>query len=277
MRDVDWVITCMDSDKFRLMLQWLPETPWFRLRRIELVTHRQRPEIVEICSKYARVLRPLWPIRCRTDQLECDYLDRIDAPEALRVYFRDLLGVKLMLPLTNDMPMMFTDDDVVVTTDPMYLWGPSAWGSQSGLDAYTDTAKDVSSLGALAHAFNMPIGLSDFNATRTDAGVWYLPNINRIDYADRLRRYFSHPLTVQVSQDTGVANGDHTQRFRKLDQRFLSGYMIYSGGLPLRGPHYRALADKNPPKTVPQATFLHYCASGRKEAYMRWLDEECVG
>jgi hypothetical protein len=266
----------MDGRKLALLLRWLPEEPWSWLDRILVITHRDRPDLVEELIDIKREYGRHWPIDIRTDRSEETALDIIDAPPALRTYFQHLLGVKLMLPVTLKTPLLFTDDDVIVTRDPEDLIATNLpWFSHSGLDGYTETAKDLEAFDTVRRSFDLyGINLREFNRRRTDAGVWFLPTLDRTLYIRCLHRYFSDPHVVAVSHDVGTAPCGHTQRFRKLDQRFLSGHVIMTGGISVIGPHYRALADKKIPKSVPGATFVHYCASGQKERYVEWLERE---
>lgn len=275
MADVTWAITCMDGRKLALLLRWLPEEPWRALQRIEVITHRHRQDLVEELIDVVNEWGGDWPIDVRTDRYEETMLDAIGAPPALETYFQDLLGVKLMLPITVGAPLLFTDDDVIVTKNPGgLLESQFAWFSHSGLDGYTETAKDLAAFGAIKDSFEFECQLKHFNDRRTDAGVWFMPKIDRTRYVRWLVRYFSDPRIINVSQDEGTAPCGHTQRFRKLDQRFLSGLVVRTGSLAVGGPHYRALADKTMPKSIPGATFVHYCASGQKERYMEWFERE---
>lgn len=268
--EVTWVIPCMDDRKLRLILRYLPEEPFEWLKKIVVVVGDVRDLDIK-CELVARHYRPEWPIKVRTEEREHRCLDSIDAPEALRVYFRDLLGVKLLLPLTIEPPFLYTDDDVILRNNPAEFLGDDLWASQSGLDAYTTGRKDQEALGALCDAFNTYVTVDEFNKARTDAGVWYFPDYYD-DYDLRLWEYFGHSHVVDVSKDPGVANGNHTQRFRKLDQRFLSMWMRTHGGSVVRTPIYRAMADKKMPVRVPNnVCFIHYCASAHKERYMEWL------
>lgn len=270
MGDVTWVVACTSTSRLELLLRWLPEQPWPWVKKILVVT----PEWGRAFQRdieFVTDVRPEWVIEVRDEAEESDTLDRIGAPEPLVAYFDDSLGVKLMLPLTVDTPFLYTDDDVVLTRDPSSIIQNYPWASHSGLDGYTDTPKDREALDTLCEAFLTEIPLDVFNHARTDAGVWYLPKFDLNFYLNALLRYFDSDHIRRVAADTGTAPKDHTQRFRKLDQRFLSGYMITHGGISIRAPHYKALADRKIPVKIPGSAFLHYCASGNKEGYMEWL------
>lgn len=269
--NVTWVITSVDPRKFDLLLSWLDlideDIPLKEILVVCPDVNIIRLGLLEVARRHRR------RVHVRTEVTEALAMVNIAAPLPLRTYFYDLLGVKLMLPLTVPTPFMFTDDDFIARYDPSYLWGETPWGSASGLDGYTETDKDIEALSALNFAMGTTETIEEFNTERTDAGAWYFPDLDRDHYRACLVRYFDHPHVHRVSVDPGVANG-HTQRFRKLDQRFLSAYITSIGGFSLRSPHYRITANKKHPVKVPDATLIHYCASGGKETYMAWLWDE---
>ncbi len=278
MSDITWVITCVNQPYLELLLSWLPERPWPWVRQVLVLTRRDDPDLRRDLKETVTYARPLWPVRVETDDVYYFILDGIDAPPALRTFFEHSLGVKVMVPLLVQPPMLFTDDDVVVTRDPSYIFESGlVAASYSGLDGLTETAKDLATLESICSTFGLDVDLKTYNAGRTDEAVWYLPSIDRDDYAARLRSYFTHPHVVSVSQDMGTAPHGHTQRFRKIGMRFMSGYVIRRGALQLRSPNYRALATKETPKSVPDATFIHYCSSGQKMKYVEWLRGELGG
>jgi hypothetical protein len=262
----------MDARKIELMFAWLPEEPWPWLKQMIIVTHRDHPRLLHDISQSVTECGKGWPVRVRTDIQEREAIRTFDLPPPLETFFEHSLGVKILQPLVTPPPLLFTDDDIIITRDPATLllntWG---FASHSGLDGYTDTAKDHEGLQAINDTFELTLTLDEYNAGRSDEAVWYIPRIDLGDYVRRLQRFYLHPHLVRISQDSGTAPFNHTQRFRKSGMRYFSGFVINSRMTLLQGRDYRALPYKVVPKKVPNATFVHYCASGNKPAYMEWL------
>lgn len=279
--DTTWVVACTDDRKLRLMLRHLPEEPYGWLDELLVITHRDRPDDLIRCEKVIEHWRPDWPFRVRSDEEERQAIIDADLPKACRTFFEHSLGIKLAIPLTVQSPLLFTDDDIVVTQDPGYLLEDGYMHfSRSGLDGYTDTPKDLEGIAALNETFGLDLSVEEYNERRTDEAAWYIPRVGISDFVDRLGIYFETKHLQRITLDEGTAPYGHTQRFRKCGMRFWSGWVNYQGperAKIMTSADYRALAQKDIPKRVPRATFIHYCASGQKERYMEWLQRSLDG
>lgn len=262
---VTWVYTCMKPAFFDLTLRWLPEEPWPWLKEMKVITSYKRADLAIDLEAIRSIIRPDWPITIEHDFFAEEYA-RIIHPEFFE-YTQNSLGVKLAIPTYIKPPFFFTDDDVIIASDPrLYIDGCNLpWGSKSGLDNIGESVRDLDDLGHFAHAFRARMPREMFNAGRTDAGVWYLPAVNVDEYSGVLKRFFAETHIPSL----------HGNRRRILDQRFLSMWILTHDGFPRKSPVYRAYATRALPKKVmPDSVFIHYCASSQKPRYVEWLHEE---
>lgn len=261
-----WAYTCMNPAFFELTLRWLPEKPWPILKHMLVITAHDRPDLIEELTAVKNRLRPRWPISIVDDsplrQMSEHY------PAALTKYTRESLGVKIMLPLWVPAPFFFTDDDVIIVNDPSeFLASGTMWGSHSGLDNYSESGPDMRELTAWQDVIeDSSMTREEFNRNRTDAAIWHMPDLDRDDYHKVLYSFFS-----QEAADLAAASGGN--RFRLMDQRFLTTWLYRNSGDVYATPVYRAWPYRNLPKSVPSdGYFIHYCASSQKPRYVEWLN-----
>jgi hypothetical protein len=262
-----WVVTSVYPDFFELMLHWLPKRPYPIIKHMIVITNHDRPDLKEELEAIARKSRPQWPISVVLNQPLWDLSKSY--PEPLQDYMK-VLGFKIMIPLWIPPPFFFTDDDVFTINDPSSLLAEmTLWGSHNGLDSYAPKGMDLEEVRAWASVINdQSLTVDVFNKTRTDAGVWHFPEIDRDDYHKVLYKFFNTPEAHRAAE-----RGGH--RFRMFDQRFLSTWLYRHGGDVYGAPIARTWATKVLPKSVPaEGYFIHYGASSHKPKYVEWLHRE---
>lgn len=248
------------------MLHWLPKKPWPAIKHMIVITSN-KPEDKHALEVIARQSRPQWPISVVAEQPLWDLSKSY--PQPLQDYMK-VLGFKVMIPLWIPPPFLFTDDDVIVFNDPSeFLAERTLWGSHGGLDSYGTQGLDLDEVQAWQRVIDdesLTVGM--FNTVRTDAGVWHIPDIDREEYHRILYRFFDTPQAYRAAERGG-------NRFRLMDQRFLSTWIYHQGGETYKAPVYRAWPTKTMPKNVPtEGYFIQYCAGRQKSRYVEWLHKE---
>jgi hypothetical protein len=176
-----------------------------------------------------------------------------------------------------DAPLLFTDDDIICTKDPGYLFtdpdlprGTAAFHSWDPNSKYkAGNKKHEAQLRMWAHAFEIePLSADRWNYWRTDAGLWYLPKVDKKKYEVQLKKFFLLALGLH---DQLI---DRDRRF--LDQRFLTMWLFTHASTPLKHREdYRIQFHyAPPPKNVPNSTFIHYCVGTHKKEYEEWFREK---
>lgn len=260
-----WAYTCTKPEFFELTLMYLPDFPFKNLTQMLICCPKA---LVSTLEEIALRVRPKWPIRFILDEwVDRDFVD--DYEHALREYS---LRHKLLMPVViGERNILFTDDDVIVQRDPHDLIQSGAFWSSMSFDRLSLSEADRRELEVLNEVFSTNIRLDEFNACRTDAGIWYFHNTQPKKYEALLRSYFDHPWNLEVIRGTSR----HRPRYR--DQRFLTMYFHeFERGLRNTADVriWGSKFEKRSPKTrMPNETFIHYAASSQKPLYVEYLRE----
>jgi len=261
-----WVVPAFYPDFFELMCAWLPREQWEGIDCFTVLTPEEKKETIwGITQRYI----PDWEVRV----FSYEFIDAMmgDVPRVLGEY--ELRTKMYVNHVFQDSEILYTDDDIVVQRDPSHALGTSAWWSSVHTDGFYLTNKqDVQELLMLEEVFGEAIDVKHFNRTRTEAGLWWLPEGTSLEsYRDLLVEYFAHPLNVKLM------DGKAKVRRRYRDQRFLSVfYDLYADGAPNRAniTTFNGPFDRRTPKSFPKKEFIHYAAGRHKPDYVAYLWEQ---
>ena len=230
----DWLYLCSNPQRLALTLRELPQEPFVGLDTMRLcwASHLDPDYRGGELAVYAERYAPAW-LRCRTFDLS-----QLQAklPSRLSTYWdnpkkRWALGMKLLMPyVAEGKPYLYTDDDVLVTSDPQ-PWMTNSFGSKG---CFRFEGRKQSIAAQLFDAFELPYGTGwppmvgcqlaepawkKYDRAALDAGVWFQKYND--DWTERLYSFAEMPYLLDLTT--------RNLELRCLDQRFLTAFGIKHG------------------------------------------------
>jgi len=271
----DWLYLCNDPAKLRLTLEFLPSLkPYEGLDHLYVgyCSHMDPADRQQELIKTLKWHAPGW-LKFGTIDLSEKKGDEL--PGGLYGYWstgktRWSLAMKLLVPFCfekdslYDGPFLYTDDDVIVTRDPIALLGVVGWGSK-GSFRFPFTKRGIADeLFAAFHQY----GLSErpyekYNAHALDAGVfWSGTEFSVSDWRRWLRQFAACDYIKKLTTNN--------LELRCLDQRFLTMFGIVSGWRQETITNGFAPPRAITPPMLARRPFLHYKTSS-KLSKARWM------
>lgn len=272
----DWIYLCSDPRRLAITLRTLPPTlPGLRTMHIGWLSH------LDPASRGLELLMTAkrWAPPCVND-VEITDLSTLEplCPRVLLPYYgrgfsknRWTLGVKLLLPIAfTTRPFLYTDDDVLLTSDPSPLMHNS-FGTSGNFKFFKGQTRLYDIATQLADAMGCSergeVAAAHYDARILDAGVFFV----------RDARHWAHALT-RFARCPYILDLDPTgHEFRRLDQRFLTAFGIKHGWDRLHRAWDRRNCYSHPTKfTIPNlvkgTVFVHYKTGRHKADWMTALE-----
>jgi hypothetical protein len=262
-----WVYLCSNPRRLAITLRCLPKEPFIGLQRMNIcyLSHLDPDDAGIVLYQVAQQWAPPW-LNWATVDLS-HYENRL--PDAIhRIYWstgksRWSLGVKLLFPYAFECPYLYTDDDVVVSRDPLELM-TNSFGSK-GCFRFGWKKHDIAQ--QLFDAFDLPHGdietaWGQYDARALDAGVWYQKHPD--NWAGALDAFSYMPYLADLTT--------RNLELRCLDQRFVTMFGIKHGWDQVTIGNGFAPPKQVTRRMLERHPFFHY-KSQSKEAWMTKLEE----
>lgn len=276
----DWVYLCSSPQRLSLTLRYLSKQPYKGLRRMHIcwcshLDPAERPEALKLVAHHDA---PDWLQYCVTDISSL----ATSCPSSLRTYFQNdkprwALGVKLLLPRMFTPPFLYTDDDVLMVTDPQRLM-ENSFGT-SGNFKFFKGVRRLAPLALELEGLLSPItqthdgakAMANYDERILDAGVFFMRYAD--DWFHMLNRFAALPYLA------GLDPTSH--EFRRIDQRFLTIFGLAHGWDRLYRAPDRRNCYSHPTKftlsTLVQGTvFVHYKTGRHKADWMEALQQQLM-
>lgn len=271
----DWLYLCGDPAKLHITLDYLflqgKELTGLNKMVVGYCSHLDPVGRREELQSVIWHRRPGW-IPCELRDLS--YLGEASLPRELKHYWstgktRWSLAVKLVIPAMFTGPFLYTDDDVVMFSDPIDMLSFHGWGSKGSF-------RLPSQKRYVAEQIWDAIGIprtADTDATHAyndhalDAGVFWSGESWADHTRDSWLEYLKKFATCDYIQRLTVRDLE----LRCLDQRFLTSFGLLYGWDRMTISNGFAPPERISESLTRRHPFLHYKTSS-KLSKARWMD-----